>query len=141
MFDKNKEDRLRAWVDFRKQLETSSDPIQDTIDLYHFAPLVNIQVDPYNNELWPDPWELLYDNKYCDFAKILGIASTLKLTDRFSDEPMMIHIFTDRENSEVKYLLFLQDKIIGYEPKKAIDKSQISSNIKFDMSFEYTINR
>ncbi len=141
MFNKSKEQRLRAWVDFRKQLETSKDPLQDTIDLYHMAPLVNIQVDPYNKDLWPNPWELLYDNKYCDFAKILGIADTLKLTDRFSNVPMMIHIYTDRENSEVKYLLFLEEKVIGYEPKKAVDKHTIPSNIKFDMSFQYTTSR
>jgi hypothetical protein len=141
MFDKNKEDRLRAWADFRKQLEYSDNPIQDTIDLYHMAPLVNLQVDPYNTDLWPDPWELLYDNKYCDFAKILGIASTLQLTDRFSETPMMIHIYTDRDNSEVKYILFLEDKVIGYEQGKVVDKQQIPSNIVFDMSFEYTINR
>ena len=141
MFNNSKELRLRSWVDFRKQLETSKDPLQDTIDLYHMAPLVNIQVDPYNDDLWPDPWELLYDNKYCDFAKILGIAGTLKLTDRFSDVPMMIHIYTDRENSEVKYLLFLEEKVIGYEPKKAVDKHKIPSNIKFDMSFQYTTSR
>lgn len=141
MFDKNKEDRLRAWADFRKQLEYSDNPIQDTIDLYHMAPLVNLQVDPYNTDLWPDPWELLYDNKYCDFAKILGIASTLQLTDRFSETPMMIHIYTDRDNSEVKYMLFLEDKVIGYEQGKVVDKQQIPSNIVFDMSFEYTINR
>jgi len=141
MFDKNKEDRLRAWAEFRNTLETSSNPIQDTIDLYAKAPLVAIQVDPYNQSSWPDPWTLLYENQYCDFAKILGIAGTLKLTDRFTDEPMMIHIYTDREQSQVKYLLVVQDVVVGYDMNKTVDISQISSILEFDMSFEYTLSR
>lgn len=139
MFDKNPEDRLRAWVAFRNTLETSDTPLQDVVEFYSSAPLVAIQVDPYNKETWPDPWELLNDNKYCDFAKILGIASTLKLTDRFTDVPMMIHIFTDRENSELKYLLIIDKNVIGYDQNNVVDISKISCKFKFDMSFSFTL--
>jgi len=139
MFDKNPEDRLRAWVGFRNTLETSITPLEDVVEFYSSAPLVAIQVDPYNKETWPDPWELLYDNKYCDFAKILGIASTLKLTDRFTDVPMMIHIFTDRENSELKYLLIIDKNVIGYDQNNVVDISKISCKFKFDMSFSFTL--
>ena len=59
MYDKQYEDRLASWAEFRSTLETSHDPIQDTIDFFSHAPLVNIQTDPYTPSSWPDPWELI----------------------------------------------------------------------------------
>ena len=31
---------------------------------------------------WPDPWQLLSDNVYCDLARALGILYTISLLDR-----------------------------------------------------------
>lgn len=31
---------------------------------------------------WPNPWQLLADNEYCDVARALGIMYTIKLLDR-----------------------------------------------------------
>ena len=31
---------------------------------------------------WPDPWQLLSDNVYCDVARALGILYTISLLDR-----------------------------------------------------------
>jgi len=121
MFDKKYEDRLRAWADFRSQLEFSNDPIQATIEFYNRAPLVNIQVDPYDENTWLDPWTLLRENNYCNFALILGIAYTLQLTTRFSDIDFEIHICTNKEKSEVKYLLYVGNQVIGYQRDSAVN--------------------
>jgi hypothetical protein len=32
--------------------------------------------------VWPDPWQLLSDNVYCDLARALGIMYTIILLDR-----------------------------------------------------------
>jgi hypothetical protein len=130
MFDKKYEDRLQLWSNFRSQLETSDNPIQDTIDLYNRAPLVSIMVDPYDKESWIDPWELIYENIYCNFAIILGIFYTLKLTERFSSSRFEIHISTDKKNSEVKYLLYVDNVVIGYNRFKAIAAEDVPTNLK-----------
>jgi hypothetical protein len=31
---------------------------------------------------WPDPWQLLNDNVYCDLARALGILYTISMLDR-----------------------------------------------------------
>lgn len=31
---------------------------------------------------WPNPWQLLADNEYCDVARALGIMYTIRLLDR-----------------------------------------------------------
>lgn len=125
MFDKKYEDRLIEWVLFRQNLETASDPIQDVIDCYRNAPLVNIQVDPYDSATWPTPWELIHENQYCDFSKILAICYTLQLTERFSDRIFEIHITHDEERSAADYLLYIDDQVVGFIGDKYVHRNQV----------------
>jgi|TARA_R110000796_G_scaffold47966_2_gene114939 hypothetical protein len=138
MFDKNNEDRLREWVEFRKKLEASSDPIQDTVTKYNNAPMVNIQVDPYDKDSWLNPWQLLNENQYCNFARLLGIFYTLNLTTKFSKAPAEIHISKDPKNSEVLYLLYFDNKVIGYDFEKAVDIEDLPKNLSTEIT--YTLN-
>ena len=135
MFEKNYVDRLNIWSTFRTALETSASPIQDTIEFYNQARLVSISCDPYANDLWPGPWNLVNENTYCEFSVILGICYTLQLTDRFLDCSFKIHICTDREQSKIKYLLYIDDTVIGYHPDHAVDIQQIPIHIAVEKQF------
>lgn len=135
MFDKKYEDRLRAWVEFRARLENSDTPIQDTIDFYNRAPLVSISVDPYDETTWLDPWNLLYENTYCDFSIILAMAYTLQLTTRFTGSKFEIHICTNYEVSEVKYLLYIDQTVLGYCRNLPTDASNIPQNLKVEKQY------
>lgn len=114
MFDKKYEDRIAAWHEFRQSLETATDPLQDVIDFYSQSPTVSINTDPYNSESWLDPWELILENRYCEFCRVLGQCYSLQLTDRFSEVDFEIHISIDSEKSESYYLLYVGDKVLGY---------------------------
>lgn len=114
MFEKKYEDRLAAWHNFRNQLENADDPLQAVVDFYNHAPMVSINTDPYNKDSWPDPWELVLENQYCDFCRVLGQCYSLQLTERFSEVDFEIHISIDPEKSESYYLLHVGDKVLGY---------------------------
>ena len=129
MFDKSYEDRLASWAEFRSTLEVSKDPIQDTIDFFDKAPLVNIQTDPYTPSSWPDPWELIKENIYCSFVKILAICYTLQLTDVLSRETFEIHITHDNKRSSTYYLLYVGDRVIGFEEGRHVHKTDIPNSI------------
>lgn len=135
MFDKNPEDRLRAWAEFRNNLQTSKDPIQEVINLYENAPTVSIQMDPYDTDTWLSPWELLLENQYCKFAKILGITYTLALSEVFSIDDFEITIITDKEKSEVKYVLFIADNVIGYHDNFYCKKDKIPNDIVIEKCY------
>jgi len=134
MFNKKYEDRLKAWVDFRDSLVNSETPIEDVIGLYRSAPMVNIQVDPWDPSSWLSPWELLRENSYCEFSKILAICYTLQLTDSFSASSFKIHIIT--VDSDVKYLLFVDDKVIGYDPERAVDVSELPVTMRTEIAYD-----
>ena len=114
MFDKNNDQRLQVWSEFRTTLETAKDPIQDVIDLYSQAPIVSIHTDPWDETVWPTPWELIQENQYCEFCIVLAICYSLQLTDRFSEKNFEIHIVIDNKNSTYNYLLYVDKTLIGY---------------------------
>ena len=125
MFDKKFEERLALWRDFRNSLEESDDPLQDTINLFSEAPLSNFAADPYTQSTWPDPWELIEENNYCPFVKILAICYTLQLTDRFKGSSFEIHITHDKERSSTDYLLFVEDQVIGFNGDSYVHRNDI----------------
>ena len=129
MFDKKYEDRLAIWSDFRKSLETSNDPFQQTIDFYKKAPMCSIAADPWTQSTWPDPWELLKENSYCPFVKILAICYTLQLTDVLSQARYEIHITRDNENSATYYLLYVDDIVIGFNGDTYVHKDKLPSTL------------
>ena len=134
MFNLPFEKRMQFWHDFRRDLESSENPIQDTITFWNTAPLTNIAADPYDRENWPDPWEMIFENNYCPFVKILANLYTLQLTDRFSQSKFEIHITQDKEKSETKYLLFVDGLCIGYDVNQAVPISQLSKKLTFEIS-------
>jgi hypothetical protein len=137
MFEKRYEKRLQIWRNFRDSLENSKDPIQDTIDFYKKAPLCNLAADPYDPSVWPDPWELLEENNYCEFVKILAICYTLQLTDVLSQASYSIHTTHDRDKSATYYLLFVDDRVIGYDGDTHVHKDKLPKSLQ--SQFMYTM--
>ena len=123
------EERLLEWSNFRKSLESSNDPLQDVIDYYNQFPQVSIHTDPYSKETWPDPWELIHENEYCEYCILLGMCYTLQLTDRFSGVKFEIHITLDEDNSHHYYLLHVGDRVLGYNKEKHINATEIKQNL------------
>lgn len=136
MFEKKYEDRLAIWSDFRRSLETSEDPLQDVIDFYNKAPLSRIAADPWTRSTWPDPWELLAENKYCPFVKILAICYTLQLTDCLSQAVYEIHITRDNENSATYYLLYVDDIAIGFNGDTYVHRNDLPTSIYSELEHE-----
>lgn len=125
MFDKTYEQRLALWRSFRENLETADDPIQLAIDFFKRAPQVSMAADPYTQSTWPDPWEMIKENSYCEFVKILAICYTLQLTDRFSHSHFEIHITQDKQRSSTDYLLFIDDRVVGLAGDTHVHRNQV----------------
>ena len=76
--------RLESWTTLRDSVQNL--PVETaliTINTWWF----NVPWKPYylhwdDQEFWPDPWQLLSDNIYCDLARGLGILYTISLLDR-----------------------------------------------------------
>ena len=109
------EDRLVSWSKFRKQLETSDDPLLDVVCFYQDATLQSNKIDPWNQSAWPTAWELLDANRYCSFSLILGYYYSLKNTDRFSKSNYSLLVVKNNVNGYITYRLKIDNYILGYD--------------------------
>lgn len=136
MFNLSYPDRLLTWANFRTQLETSDTPFEDTLNFWSKAPLKSFCADPWDKDTWPDPWEMILENEYCEFVKILAICYTLQLTDRFSQSAFEIHIVQDQKESNIMYILFVDNQAIGYYNDSCINGNDLS---KFDTKMQHVM--
>jgi hypothetical protein len=133
MFNSKYENRLAEWRQLRDSIEESEDPLRLCLEFWDNIPEVRLAADPYDQSNWPTPWEMIEENNFCSFVKILAICYTLQLTERFSHETFEINIVQDRNKQDVSYLLFFDTTCIGYEPMKAIPIENLPKNLIFEM--------
>lgn len=109
MFKINSSQRLSLWRKFR--LEISNLPLEHAVkrtnEFWLNCPFMPFYLDPAQPENWPNPWELIEENYYCDLAKTLGIIYTLHLTDHNSAIEPELRIYlntTTRHQYHIAYL-------------------------------------
>jgi hypothetical protein len=84
MWPANFDDRLTAWAALRDQIQTLDlESALTAINSWWFtSPWKPYYLHWDDQPIWPDPWQLLSDNYYCDLARALGILYTISLLDR-----------------------------------------------------------
>jgi hypothetical protein len=137
-------ERLQFWKSFRidiSKLDLDA-AIQKTNHLWSYSPFLKYYLSTDNVANWPDPWELIYENEYCDLARALGIVYTLYLTDHreYFENNIEIRIYRNMASGEVfntvfigsgKYVLnMIHDEVVNNEH---IDASlRLVRTISFD---------
>ena len=137
MWPVNFAQRLESWNNLREQCQTL--PIEsalESINSWWFA----VPWRPYylhwdDQPNWPDPWQLLSDNHYCDLARALGILYTITLLDR-ADLGDATLVLTDSGDNLVqvgksKYILnWDRDTIVNTIQATNIKKQLTQSAVK-----------
>lgn len=77
-------ERLESWTQLRNQASTGDvETALHAINAWWFhAPWRAYHLHWDDRAVWPDPWQLLSDNIYCDLARGLGILYTITILDR-----------------------------------------------------------
>lgn len=130
VIEKETDKRLSAWINLRQHLEKSTRPLEDVIEFFQKYPHVKLYTDPYDQSTWPTPWELIEENEYCPFNLILAVCYTLQLCKRFENIRPKITISIDLINKTVYYLLFVDDKVYGYDYSEWISANLIPTTLK-----------
>jgi hypothetical protein len=137
MWPANFAQRLESWNNLRALAQTL--PIEqalDAINSWWFA----VPWRPYylhwdDQTNWPDPWQLLSDNHYCDLARALGILYTITLLDRADLDDATL-VLTESGNNLVlvgksKYILnWDRDTIVNTIQAVNIKKQLTQSAVK-----------
>ena len=78
------EQRLHAWGVLRETVQHAPlEQVLNEVNAWWFCtPWRAYHLHWDDRASWPDPWQLLSDNIYCDLARGLGILYTITLLDR-----------------------------------------------------------
>jgi len=136
VFQLNYEARLSSWYELRVQLENSDlENMCVEIDKWwQHAPLVTHHLHLLDSESWPDPWELLVENSYCEVARALGMCYTLLL---LGVECVEIAEATNSLGDDVVIVLVDNAKyVMNYYPNMVLSISSHDFNIKRTVSLD-----
>jgi hypothetical protein len=103
--------RLDSWNLLREQCKNLSPKLALTeINQWWFrAPWRPYYLHWDDQAIWPDPWQLLSDDIYCELARGLGILYTITLLDRAELAPADLILTQDDVNlvrvGKEKYIL------------------------------------
>ena len=130
------QDRLEAWCQLRKKSNSCdiSTCLQDIDQWWSQTPWKPYYLHMDDYEKWPNPWNLLADNIYCDLARALGIVYTVLMLDRKDVDTIQI-AETDQGNlvlvDHEKYILnWERDRLLNIRPTnftitKSLDSSEL----------------
>ena len=115
-FDGRTEQRIIAWRNFRKGLVTWPDDLDRVAIAWSKAPTRNYLTQDESNR-WPDPWQLISDNVYCDISVALGMFYTLALSSYpHKDTMRLVGYRLRRSHKEVNLVLCEDGKYsLNYE--------------------------
>ncbi len=135
------EARLDSWNQLRTQV--ADQPVEsalETINSWWFqSPWTAYHLHWDDQITWPDPWQLLSDNMYCEVARGLGILYTITCLNRDDMDSAELVLTKDDRNlvllDKSKYILNWDRTVVlntssEIEFKKSLHQSQITQQYK-----------
>lgn len=135
MWPKNFSDRLVGWNNLRDQVaQLPLEPALQAINTWWFrSPWRPYYLHWDDQATWPDPWQLLSDDIYCDLARGLGILYTISLVDR-RDFGSAVLVLTEQNHNLV--IMDQEKYILNWEAD-----SVVNTNLDFKIKQRYSVNQ
>ena len=111
MWPKTFSARLESWNNLRIECQTlDKESVLKSINAWWFGtPWRPYYLHWDDQDTWPDPWQLLSDDIYCEVARGLGILYTITLLERADLAPVDLVLTTSGHNlvlvQKTKYIL------------------------------------
>jgi hypothetical protein len=129
--------RLSKWRDFRKSLNNLEleQSLQQTVDWWNRCPWAPFYLDEADPTSWPNPWDLLAENCFCDIAKAYGMACTIYLTDHKPD--VTVNIMQDTETRTTVCICIVNEKyVLNMNSGEVLNRTYITKT--FTLKHSYT---
>lgn len=129
--------RLTAWYNLRQSAKTLpvESALQDINSWWFGSPWQPYYLHWDDIKTWPDPWQLLNDNVYCEVARGLGILYTITLLDRADLTSASLVLTTSGHNlvlvDQTKYILNWEaDSVVNTIQEVAVHRQLTQKQIQ-----------
>lgn len=115
--------RLESWHQLRDRTQNFSieSALTEINSWWFCAPWRPYYLHWDDQHTWPDPWQLLSDDVYCEVARGLGILYTIKLMERSDLAPVDLVLTQEGTN----LVLVAKEKyILNWEPDSVVNTIQ-----------------
>lgn len=133
-------DRLTQWKDFRHKISDLplARAVAEVNAMWSTAPFVTFYLPHDRTEEWPDPWELLAENYYCDVAKALGILYTIYFSSHKTTN-LELHIYYDYQTKTRSNVVWIDGGkyILNYWPHEIVNTELIEEK-QLQLLYSYT---
>ena len=94
-FNEPPDRRIISWREWRNSLEglPHDNVVEEVCRAWSRVPTVLHYLAPDQVDDWPNPWELIYTNIYCDLAITLGMTYTLCLLENPAFDDVVLKIY------------------------------------------------
>jgi len=113
--------RLKSWSTLRSKILSlpTSEKCIEIDNFWQRVPLINHYLHTDYIREWPDPWQLISDNTYCNYARALGMIYTLILTD--TKNIALVEAKDDNSNEVVLVLVDNAKYVLNYWPDMVVN--------------------
>ena len=129
--------RLGKWREFRKHLNTLSleEALQETADWWNRCPWAPFYLEESDPKSWPNPWDLIVENCFCDIAKAYGMACTIYLTEHAPD--VTVDILRNEETKTTVCICIVNGKyVLNMNSSEVLNRTYITEI--FTLKHSYT---
>lgn len=139
MFKLSTVERLHGWKKFRSKIDqlTLEEALDQTQNFWRSCPFIPFYLDVNDLDSWPNPWQLIEENYYCDLAKVLGIVYTLHLSAHGKNLEPEIRLYYDSKNKHTYHIAyFCRGKyVLNLIEGEVVNKEHINQNLKLKHCF------
>ena len=122
------ESRLATWQQLRHSIEDVdfNTALLKTYEFWENVPTTPYYLDYDSIEKWPDPWQLIAENYYCDLAKCLGMLYTIYLSGHKESDPE-IRVYRDKNSLYLYSVLWLYNGkyILNWSQEEIVNTQQL----------------
>lgn len=123
--DINCHDRILNWRQWRHSIQdlSTADCLNQIAVTWARAPRINHYLTPDILQDWPNPWQLINDNIYCDLGIALGMFYTIALLDKAELDNVRLEIYKTKNDwinlCSIDQGLYL----LNWHPQKIVNTS------------------
>jgi len=134
MFNSQSNMRLDHWKKFRQDLGLLSldQAVHQVNNFWQTCPFIPFFLEYDKVESWPDPWQLITENYYCDLAKSLGIVYTLHLTAHKDQLFPELRVYFDPNTRYYYHIAYLcrGKYVLNLIEEEVVNKEHINQQLK-----------
>lgn len=138
-YQKPIDDRIISWRAWRNDLENLSieNIVKCVAKTWATVPTVLHYLSPDQPDHWPNPWQLITDNIYCDLSICLGMYYSLALIESPEIQDLRLQIYKT-SNGWINLSSINQGKyVLNYSHGNVVNKSCVQED-RLELIFDYS---